>query len=131
MKKPRGFTLIELLVVVVIIGILIKIAIPYYGRYQAKNKRMAAEAFLMDIAQRQVQYFGDNRAYATDLTQLNVSTPVNLVGIYTFAAGGKTGVKPPAFTATAIANSPGPMEQESSITLSIDQTGLKQPSDKW
>jgi type IV pilus assembly protein PilE len=68
--NQRGVTLIELMIVVVIIAIIAGIAYPSYVQYVADTKRTAATATLLQIADRQQQFFMDNKAYAADLTDL-------------------------------------------------------------
>lgn len=66
----RGFTLIELMIVVAIVGILAGIAYPSYMAHVRKGNRAKAQAFLMDVAQRQQSYLIVQRQYAESLTQL-------------------------------------------------------------
>ena len=63
MKKNRGFTLIEILVVMVVIGILAAIAIPSYQNQMRKGSRTAAQAFMADIANKEIFYLQSQRAY--------------------------------------------------------------------
>ena len=131
MKRPPairvscGFTLIELAVVVAIIGILASIAYPNYTEYVRRGHRADAQSILMDISQRQRQYFTDSRSYAADLTTLNVSVPATVTPYYTISVN--TGDTPPAFavTATAIGS------QVADGDLSINNLGTKTPSSKW
>jgi type II secretion system protein G len=48
-KPSRGFTFLELLVVMAIIGILLAIAIPLYGRYREKARGAVAYSDLKEI----------------------------------------------------------------------------------
>lgn len=68
--RQRGFTLIELMIVVAIVGILAGIAYPSYMDHVRKGNRAKAQAFLMDLAQRQQSYLLVHRQYAADLQQL-------------------------------------------------------------
>lgn len=126
MKKHSGFTLIELMITVVIIGILTAIAFPSYQAHLLKGRRASAQAHLMDIAQRQQQYLLDARAYATDLPTLNMTTPADVSPYYRIAVSSPGGT-PPTFVITA--NPTG--IQASDGALSIDNTGVKTPADKW
>jgi type IV pilus assembly protein PilE len=72
-KKTSGFTLIELMIVVAIIAILVAVALPSYRSYVIKAKRADATNMLTDIANQQIQYFMDNRAYGT-VAQLGLAT---------------------------------------------------------
>jgi type IV pilus assembly protein PilE len=135
-NKESGFTLVELVVAMAIIGILLAIAIPSYQSHMRKSHRAEVQAYLMDLAQREQQYFTDNRAYAIGAdatTALNDTMPSSLTSYYrisgvsagTIANSGQ--VNPPAFTITAYAIN----NQASDGDLKIDSTGAKSPSDKW
>lgn len=69
-RRERGFTLVELMVVVAIVAILAGIAYPSYVDHIRKGNRAQAQAFLMDVAQRQQSYLIVHREYAQSLTQL-------------------------------------------------------------
>lgn len=126
--RMRGFTLIELMITVAIVAVLAMIAYPSYKAYVVRNNRVAAEAVLMDIAQRQQQYLLDNRAYASTPAALNVTVPSNVAASYTVAIAITAG-PPPTFTATATPVAGG--TQAADGALSIDQAGNKTPSGKW
>jgi type IV pilus assembly protein PilE len=64
MRLALGFTLIELMVVLAIIAILTAIGYPSYQSYIQRGVRSQGQQFLMDLAQREEQYFLDNRSYA-------------------------------------------------------------------
>ncbi|WP_010606676.1 type IV pilin protein [Pseudoalteromonas maricaloris] len=70
----RGFTLIEVMIVVVIIGILSAIAYPNYNEYVRRGARADAMTLLLDAANKQEQFFVDNRAYSNDLEAIGVPT---------------------------------------------------------
>ena len=66
MKQTKGFTLVELMIVVAIIGIISAVAIPQYTQYVVRGNRAAAQAFMMDIANREKQYLLDARSYTAN-----------------------------------------------------------------
>ena len=74
-SSQLGFTLIELMVVVAIVAILSAIAYPSYERYVIKTKRSVAQSALLQVADRQQQFFMDNKRFAVDLT--NLGFPAN------------------------------------------------------
>ena len=70
LKKQQGVTLIELLVVIVIVAMVSAFAYPSYTQYVTRAKRTAAATMLMQVADRQQQFFMDNKRYAANLTRL-------------------------------------------------------------
>ena len=127
-SRGRGFTLIEVMIAVVIIGIASKIALSSFQSYQTKSRRATAQAHVMEIGQRQQQYLLDSRAYAPDLTTLNVTTPTAVSTYYTITVAAVAGT-PPTYTITATPKSGTTQAVDSVLTL--DQSGVKTPSDKW
>ena len=131
-----GFTLIELMVAVGIVAILAAIAYPSYLSQVKKSRRSAAEAVLMDIAQRQQQYLLDARSYAPDVPTLKATIPSDVASFYTVqicqSATGACTVPagtPPAFA--AVATPIAGTTQAGDVTLSIDNTGAKTPASVW
>lgn len=66
----RGVTLIELMVVVAIVAIMFAVAFPSYERYIVRSKRAVGQNVLMQVADRQQQFFMDRKQYAANLTNL-------------------------------------------------------------
>lgn len=125
MKKQAGFSLVELLIVMVIVAILVTLAVPSYRESVRRSDRRAAQAVMMDIANRQRQYFTGNRTFATE-GELDYALPAELSGKYTFAIDVDAG-PPPAFTIdfTAIG------AQAADGDLSLTSAGVKTPAEKW
>ena len=130
MKDAKGFTLIELMIVVAVVGILSMVALPQYQQYVIRGNRAAAEAFMMDVANRQKQFLLDARSYAPDLPTLTMTAPTNVSNNYnvTVSAPVVAGA-PPTFTVTAtpVAGS----KQANDGTLTLDDLGTKLPVGKW
>ena len=113
-----------------ILGIIAVFAYPAYEAYVVRNNRAAAQAVLLDVAQRQQQYLLDARSYATwaQITAAGVTVPSNVSQFYNFDTTPLAG-PPPTFTATATPI--GGTRQSADGTLQIDQAGIKTPSGKW
>jgi type IV pilus assembly protein PilE len=69
-RHQRGFSLIELMVVVAIVAIVMAIAFPSYERYVVTTKRAVAQNALLQVADRQQQFFMDNKQFAASLANL-------------------------------------------------------------
>ncbi|MFJ3261155.1 type IV pilin protein [Pseudomonas sp. NPDC086581] len=126
--SSRGFTLIELMVVAAIVAILAAIAYPSYQQYIIRGKRSAAQAQMMDIANRQQQYLLANRSYATK-TQLEsggYALPSEVSSNYGYSITVGSGT-PPTFTITFTPS--GAQASDGNLTLSSD--GSKTPAVKW
>ena len=125
MSKRNGFTLIELMVVVLIVGILAAVAYPAYRDSVRKGNRRAAQSVMMEIVNREHQYFVANRVYA-DTATLGYTLPQDVDQNYNLAIALTAG-PPPGFTVTMTAKN----AQLSDGDLSITSAGVKSPAGKW
>lgn len=121
-KISQGFTLIEVMIVVVIIGILAAVSYPNYTEYVKRGARADAMTILLDAANKQEQYFVDNRSYATDLSDIGVpSASENGYFTISLQEGGTTDT----FTLVATAAS-GPVRGDTDCpALTIDELGIR------
>ena len=126
--KQNGFTLIELMIAAAIVAILAAIAYPSYTSHVMKSNRRAAQAQMLDIANREQQFLLSNRAYASysDLTASGYTLPTELSTKYTptITVGSST---VPAFTVTFTAIG----TQESDGVMTFNSEGVKTPAAKW
>lgn len=124
----RGFTLIELMIVVAVIGILSAIAYPSYTQYVIRGYRVSAQTQMLDIANRQQQFFIANRIYATkDQIETNgfrLETDLAKRYDYTITLGTAA---VPSYTIQFTAKS----NQLNDGNLTLDSTGTKTPANKW
>lgn len=126
--QHRGFTLIEVMITVVIVAILAAVALPSYTRYVMRAKRTAAQAEMMDIANRQQQFLMANRSYANKVTLAasGYTLPPEVAANYGYTITLPSGLVPGyvlTFTPT------GTQEPDGDLTL--DNQGVKTPADKW
>lgn len=78
-RKQRGVTILELMIVVVIIAIMSSVAYPSYMRYLVSSKRTAATSALLQVSDKQQQFFMDNKSFADDLTQLGLPANPHII----------------------------------------------------
>jgi len=78
-RKQRGVTILELMIVMVIIAIISSVAYPSYMRYIVSSKRKAATSALLQISDKQQQFFMDNKSFANDLTLLGLPANPHII----------------------------------------------------
>lgn len=100
-RSDAGFTLIELMITVAIVAILAAIAYPAYTSHTVRANRAAAQAQILDLANRQQQFLLTGRAYAskTDLEGSGYALPVELSSRYDYSVSIGTATVP-SFTIT-------------------------------
>lgn len=134
-QKQAGVTLLELMVVVVIIGMISAFAYPSYMDFVVRAKRGAGKSILLQVADRQQQFFMDNKRYATTLTQLGFpSNPFFVADDGAFVGAGDTarvyGVALSNTTATTYTVTAAPQQIQAEkdtycASLSLTHTGTK------
>jgi type IV pilus assembly protein PilE len=124
---PGGFTLIELMIVVAIIAILATIAYPSYVEHIRRGHRAAAQTEMMEIANRDQQFFLANRAYTDDLTALSYALPADVAARYTATIAANNAATPPTFVITFTAQG----AQVADGDLTLNSQGVKSPPAKW
>ncbi len=128
--KQKGFTLIELMITVAIVAILAAVAYPSYTRYIVKANRSAAQAQMLDIANRQQQLLLANRSYGAHDSTAWIATgyalPSDLSAKYSYAITvGSSAVPSYTITFTAIGT------QATDGALTLNSEGVKAPPEKW
>ncbi|AGU49810.1 prepilin-type N-terminal cleavage/methylation domain-containing protein [Variovorax paradoxus B4] len=129
-RKRNGFTLIELMITVAIIAILASIAYPSYQQYIIRSKRSAAQAQMMDIANRQQQFLLANRGYASKdaLTASGYALPAEVAANYGYTITLQdASTQVPSFLLTF--SPTGSQQRDGDLTL--DNQGVKTPAGKW
>ncbi|WP_300655857.1 type IV pilin protein [Pseudomonas sp.] len=128
--EQRGFSLIELMIVIGVIGILVAIAIPNYQTYLMKSARAAAQAQMMDIANREQQFMLANRTYVTkavlEASGFSLEDKVSSRYSYDIAVGAGA---VPSFTITFTAI--GAQLGDGNLTLANDGTKTRDGTLEW
>ncbi|MCL1068263.1 type IV pilin protein [Shewanella olleyana] len=129
-KKSCGFTLIEVMITVVIVGILASIAYPSYTQFVAKGARADALSGLMNIANRQEQFYLDHKTFTKDMQALGMAADPYIVdnGYYKIDASVGDATK---YTLQATAIGTQATRDSGCAVIEITSDGIKTPAECW
>lgn len=88
-----GFTLIELMLTIILVGILVAVALPFYKGYQERVRVAQAVSDIAVMSTAASNYWNDNHAYPNSLSDINMAGKKDPWGYpyvyYNIDAGGK------------------------------------------
>ncbi|HEY5642945.1 MAG TPA: type IV pilin protein [Woeseiaceae bacterium] len=135
-RGQAGVTLIEILIVVVIVSIISAVAYPSYVQHITKTRRTTAQSALLQVADRQQQFFMDNKRYETSLANLGfVDNPLWLDDKGDRVPPGDTdsvyamvlvNVQPTSFMAVAVPIGIQRTRDAECGVMTLDQAGVRQ-----
>lgn len=138
LSAQRGFSMIELMIVMVIAAILASIAVPSYQNFVTRTKRAQAKSLLLQVADKQEQFFLDNKRYAATMTDLGYSANPFYIdnsgdpqassstdSIYKIEFSATTNT---TYTAAAVPQKAQASNDSGCGTLSLSNTGLRDQS---
>lgn len=123
-RSIAGLTLIEVLIALAVAGILTTVAYPAYTAYKVRANRAAAQALLIELANRQQLYLLDARSYATTLSDLGAALPPEVASYYLISdpvVDNTAG--PPSFVVSASARAGTVQARDGD--LSINSEGIR------
>jgi type IV pilus assembly protein PilE len=129
MINQKGFTLIEVMITVVIVGILAAIAYPNYTQFVAKGARADGLAGLMNVSNRQEQFYLDHRSFAIDMTEIGLSTDPWIVENTYYEID--TTLSGDGYTVTATAVGVQATRDAVCATITLTSVGTKSPTECW
>lgn len=127
-RANRGFTLIELMITVVIVAILLAVALPAFQTQVIRSQRAAAQAVMLDIANRQQQFFLSDRVYFDKATLVSTGFTLDpdVARHYSYDISANAG-PPPTFLITFTPQG----RQASDGILTLNDQGVGTPAEKW
>ncbi|WP_194723880.1 type IV pilin protein [Noviherbaspirillum malthae] len=120
-----GFTLIELVIAIAVVAILAAVALPSYQQYVVRANRAAAQAEMMEMANREQAHFVAHRTYA-DVAALGMALSDAVAAKYTPTI---TVVTDPIPGYTIVMTPKGSQQRDGA--LSLNSEGVKTPAAKW
>lgn len=137
-RNQMGFTLVEMMVTAALLMILTAIALPSYQGFVAKTVRTQAKSALLQVADRQEQFFLNNKRYSATLMDLGYGADPALIDrdgfevkpgsgdeVYEVAL---VGVTPTGFTVNASPQRNQLKADKRCGVLSLDDTGRRASS---
>ena len=93
-RRRGGFTLIEIMVVILIIGVLLAIAFPVFGKARDTARTKACIRNLREISDAKEQYAMEARKQEGDLVSFANLVPTYLKNVPECPAGGDYNIQP-------------------------------------